>query len=287
MEQQRTEEWFEKRRGRITGSNVGAILGLSKFMKPEDVMRNMVRDWHNYPTEFKGNVATDYGTYNEPIAITDYEQETKNTVIATGFHEYDTWLGASPDGLVDEDGLIEVKCPYGMRDKNPTEFISIDYQTGYFSQVQMQLHVTNRQWCHFYQWSAHGYMIEKVWYNPLYIDNILPKLEVFYEKFLIEREAPACLKYLEDKRQQLNCEAMVELYLEVSKQIKEFEVEKKRILDEIIKLADGKDSEINGHKLTKVHRDGAISYAKAIKELLPDADLTKYTGEPSSYWRLS
>ena len=287
MEQQRTQEWFEKRRGRITGSNVGAILGLSKFMKPEDVMRNMVRDWHNYPTEFKGNVATDYGTYNEPIAITDYEQETKNTVRATGFHEYDTWLGASPDGLVDEDGLIEVKCPYGMRDKNPTEFISIDYQTGYFSQVQMQLHVTNRQWCHFYQWSAHGYMIEKVWYNPLYIDNILPKLEVFYEKFLIEREAPACLKYLEDKRQQLNCEAMVELYLEVSKQIKEFEVEKKRILDEIIKLADGKDSEINGHKLTKVHREGAISYAKAVKDLLPDADLSEYQSEPSSYWRLS
>jgi hypothetical protein len=94
-------------------------------------------------------------------------------------------------------------------------------------------------------------------------------------------------KYLEDKRQQLNCEAMVELYLEVSKQIKEFEVEKKRILDEIIKLADGKDSEIAGHKLTQVHREGAISYAKAVKDLLPDIDLSEYQSEPSSYWRLS
>lgn len=287
MEQQRTEEWFEKRRGRITGSNVGAILGLSKFMKPEDVMRNMVRDWHNYPTEFKGNVATDYGTYNEPIAITDYEQETKNTVIATGFHEYDTWLGASPDGLVDEDGLIEVKCPYGMRDKNPTEFISIDYQTHYWLQIQIQLFVTGREWCHFYQWSAHGEMLETVRFNPLAIDKYLPELRAFYDKYLVEREAPACIKYLEDKRQQLQCEAMLELYLAATEEIKKLEATRKDILAEIVTLAGGKDSEIAGHKLTQVHRDGAISYAKAIKELLPDADLTKYQSPPSSYWRLT
>lgn len=287
MEQQRTEEWFEKRRGRITGSNVGAILGLSKFMKPEDVMRNMVRDWHNYPTEFKGNVATDYGTYNEPIAITDYEQETKNTVIATGFHEYDTWLGASPDGLVDEDGLIEVKCPYGMRDKNPTEFISIDYQTHYWLQIQIQLFVTGREWCHFYQWSAHGEMLETVRFNPLAIDKYLPELRAFYDKYLVEREAPACIKYLEDKRQQLQCEAMLELYLAATEEIKKLEATRKDILAEIVTLAGGKDSEIAGHKLTQVHRDGAISYAKAIKELLPDADLTEYQSPPSSYWRLT
>ena len=73
MEQQRTEEWFEKRKGRITGSNVGAILGRSPFMKRKDVMRNMVREYHGYPSEFTGNIATNYGTHNEPIALADYE----------------------------------------------------------------------------------------------------------------------------------------------------------------------------------------------------------------------
>lgn len=285
--EQRTEEWFTARKNRVTGSSVGAILGMSPFMKPEDVMRNMVREYHNYPSEFKGNVATDYGTYHESLAIMDYVQSTNNIVVPTGFHTYEEWLGASPDGLINDDGLIEVKCPYGQRDKNPPEFKSIDYQTHYWMQIQIQLLVTNREWCHFYQWSAHGEMLETVRFNPLAIDKYLPELRAFYDKYLVEREAPACIKYLEDKRQQLNWEAMAELYLEVSKQIKEFEVEKKRILDEIIKLADGKDSEIAGHKLTQVHRDGAISYAKAIKDLLPDADLSKYQSEPSSYWRLS
>jgi putative phage-type endonuclease len=287
MEQQRTEEWFKKRAGRVTGSSVGAILGMSPFMKPEDVMRNMVRQYHNAPSEFTGNVATNYGTYNEPNALADYELQFDTKVIETGFHTFEDWLGASPDGLIGDNGLIEIKCPYGQRDKNPPEFKSIDYQTHYWLQIQIQLFVTNRQWCYFYQWSAHGYMLEEVAFNDLAIEEYLPKLKQFYNEYLIERELPQAQKYLDDKRQQVRCGGQVDRYLMIAEQIKELEAEKKRLLDEIVKLADGKDSEINGHKLTKVTKAGSISYAKAIKELLPDADLTGYTGDPVSYWRLS
>lgn len=287
MEQQRTEEWFKARSEKVTGSSVGAILGRSPFMKRKDVMRNMVREYHGYPSEFTGNIATNYGTHNEPIALADYELKYNTKIELTGFHAYEDWLGASPDGLIGDDGLIEIKCPYSLRDKTPVEFKSIDYQTHYWLQIQIQLFVTGREWCHFYQWSAHGEMLETVRFNPLAIDKYLPELRAFYDKYLLEREAPACLKYLEDKRQQLQCEGQVDRYLMISEQIKELEAEKKRLLAEIVTLAGGKDSEIAGHKLTQVHRDGAISYAKAIKELLPDADLTKYQSAPSSYWRLS
>ena len=287
MEQQRTEEWFKKRAGRVTGSSVGAILGLSPFMKPEDVMRNMVRQYHNAPSEFTGNVATNYGTYNEPNALADYELQFDTKVIETGFHTFEDWLGASPDGLIGNDGLIEIKCPYGLRDKNPPEFKSIDYQTHYWLQIQIQLFVTGRQWCHFYQWSAHGYKLEEVAFNDLAIEEYLPKLKQFYNEYLVERELPQAQKYLDDKRQQVRCGGQVDRYLMIAEQIKELEAEKKRLLDEIVKLADGKDSEINGHKLTKVTKAGSISYAKAVKELLPDADLTDYTGDPVSYWRLT
>lgn len=285
--EQRTEEWFKARSEKVTGSSVGAILGMSPFMKPEDVMRNMVREYHSYPSEFKGNVATNYGTYHEPLAIMDYVQSTNNIVVPTGFHTYEDWLGASPDGLINDDGLIEVKCPYGQRDKTPVEFKSIDYQTHYWLQIQIQLLVTGRQWCHFYQWSAHGYMLETVQFNPLAIEEYLPKLKDFYNEYLVERELPQAQKYLDEKRQQVRCEGQVDRYLMIAEQIKELEAEKKRLLDEIVKLVDGKDSEINGHKLTKVTKAGSISYAKAVKELFPDADLTDYTGDPISYWRLS
>ena len=286
MEQQRTEAWHKKRAGRVTGSNVGAILGLSPFMKRDDVMRNMVRQYHNVPSEFAGNPATNYGTYNEPNALADYELKFGKKVELTGFHTYEDWLGASPDGLIGDDGLIEIKCPYGLRDKNPPEFKSIDYQSHYWMQIQIQLFVTGRQWCHFYQWSAHGYMLETVQFNQLAIEEYLPKLKDFYNEYLVERELPQAQKYLDDKRQQVRCEGQVDRYLMIAEQIKELEAEKKRLLDEIVKLADGKDSEINGHKLTKVTKVGSISYAKAVKELLPDVDLTEYTGNPVSYWLL-
>jgi putative phage-type endonuclease len=284
--EQRTEEWFTARKNRVTGSSVGAILGKSPFMKPEDVMRNMVRQYHGYPSEFKGNVATNYGNENEAIALADYQLKHNKKVELTGFHNYEDWLGASPDGLINDDGLIEIKCPYGQRDKFPPEFKSIDYQTHYWLQIQIQLFVTGREWCHFYQWSAHGEMLETVWANPLAIDKFLPELRAFYDKYLVERELPQAQKYLDDKRQQVRCEGQVERYLMIAEQIKELEAEKKRLLDEIVKLADGKDSEINGHKLTKVTKAGSISYAKVVKELLPDADLADYTGDPVSYWLL-
>jgi hypothetical protein len=79
----------------------------------------------------------------------------------------------------------------------------------------------------------------------------------------------------------------VEYYFELSAQIAELEAIKKGVLEHIVRDCKEQDSEINGHKLTKVVKKGAVSYAKAVKELLPNADLTPYIGSASEYWRLS
>jgi hypothetical protein len=57
-------------------------------------------------------------------------------------------------------------------------------------------------------------------------------------------------------------------------------------LAQITALCNDKNAVICGRKLTQIKRDGAISYAKAIKDLLPDADLSKYKGNPTTYWKL-
>ena len=124
MIEQRTTEWFEAKKGKVTASSVGAILGLSPFMKPEDVMRNMVRDYHYAEREFKGNVATEYGTFHEDMAKIDFEMEMKTKIKEAGFYtiKYQfggDWLGASPDGFVFGGDIVEIKCPYGQRDNNP------------------------------------------------------------------------------------------------------------------------------------------------------------------------
>ena len=73
---QRSTEWHEQRKGRVTGSISGAILGLNPFMSPEQALRRMVRDYHNVESEFTGNIATEYGSLNEPIAQLAYTTKT-------------------------------------------------------------------------------------------------------------------------------------------------------------------------------------------------------------------
>ena len=193
--EQRSEEWFKARQGRVTGSAVGAILGISPFTKREDVMRRMVRDWHGAPSEFNGNIATDWGTLNEAGAVSQYEMKTGNIVTPCSFYTMDDWLGASPDGLIGATGLIEVKCPFGLRNKIPPVFKTAKMQVHYYSQMQIQLLVTNREWCHFYQWSPNGDELETVQFDKPYVDTALMALKRFYDEYLIEREKPE--KYLD------------------------------------------------------------------------------------------
>ena len=285
--EQRNEEWYEARKGRITGSIVGAILGLSPFMKTKDVMRQMVREYHGADREFQGNTATNYGTNHEPLALADYQLQY-NKVELCGFFPKGSALGASPDGLIGDDGLIEIKCPYSKKDDLQPVFKSIDEQPHYYAQIQFQLYCTDRQWCDFYQWSAHGHKVERVEINEAWLDENLPKIGDFYGKYLIEREQPK--SYLEPKHKDLSSEIAEQLviqYQEINDAIKDLEAQKKGLLEELVQVCGEQDSVINGHKLTKVVREGAISYAKAIKDLVPDADLSAYQGKPTEYWKLS
>lgn len=288
MIEQRTPEWFAARRGKITASSVGAILGLSPHMTRDDVMRNMVREWHGVEREFKGNVATEYGTHHESLARMDYQLETGRTIIDAGFYEYKDWLGASPDGFVD-DGLIEIKCPFDQRDKTPPSFKTATEQPHYYAQMQVQMFVCDKKWCDFYQWSQNGAQLERVALDYDWLQQNMIALLDFFEEYLKERENNA-QKHLQDKRTTNNDNSTayrVEYYFELKAQITELESLAKGVLEQIVKDCGEKDSDICGHKLTKVVKSGTVSYSKAIKDLLPDADLTPYTGKPSEYWRLS
>ena len=76
-------------------------------------------------------------------------------------------------------------------------------------------------------------------------------------------------------------------YDQLSTVIDESTSRKAEVLAELVAMANNQNSVIHGRKLTQISKAGAISYAKAIKDLLPDADLSKYQGKPSTYWKLS
>lgn len=288
MIEQRTPEWHQQRKGRVTGSVVGAILGLSPYMTRADVMRRMVRDALGAESEFTGNVATEWGTHNEEGALFDFQMETGLSVEPAPFVPYDDWLGASPDGYTSDGGLIEVKCPYSLRADPAPVFKPIDDQPHYHAQMQVQMHVTGKYHCHFWQWAPNGTLLERVEYDPLWIIDNVPRLRQFHAEYLDElRECPD--EHLVPKRPEIDtpeAHRMVQEWDDIAEQMERLTERKKDLLNDMVQIANGKNALLAGRKLTLTERKGSISYAKAIKELCPKADLEKWRGKPSSSWGL-
>ena len=283
--EQRTPEWYAARKGRITASLVGGLLDCAPYMSKDAAFRALVRSCHGLPDEFEGNIATDYGTNNEELAIKAYEIETGNTVVPAGFVAWDSWLGASPDGYVGDDGLIEIKCPFGKRKDEEPEFASIEDQPHYYAQIQVQLLVTDRKWCHFWQWSPNGSKLETVEFSQEWIDENLPTLLAIWQD--AQEADPA--EYDGEVRKVIDtpeAQKLIAEYDELRDAIDNATARRKDIIDRLVQLAGGKDAKVAGRNLTLVKRKGSVSYAKALAEIAPDADLEKWRGKPSESWQV-
>lgn len=286
---QRTDAWHKARIGMVTASIAGAALGVNPYRTPDDVIRRMVRDYHGADPEFTGNAATEWGTFHEAGIMAEYAMETGNTPVECGFfvHPEYAWLGASPDGLIGDDTLLEIKAPYGQRDKNPPEFKSAIEQPHYWVQMQVQMACTGRDLCHFYQWSPHGTRLEVVRIDRAWLHENIPMLKAFHARYLSELDNPA---HLEDKRVQVNTSEAATILAEIDRLRlvqSESKAAEQELLTRLIELAGGKSAEVHGRKLTLVKGGSSISYAKAVAELAPGADLSKWTTQRKDSWRLT
>lgn len=100
------------------------------------------------PTESFTSAAMQWGTDNEPVARLAYSLQSGNAVEETGFWvDDDIGAGASPDGFVGKDGLIEIKCPNTATHIETLARKEVPYQ--YKAQVQGQMWITGRKWCDF------------------------------------------------------------------------------------------------------------------------------------------
>ena len=287
--EQRTQEWFEARRGKLTGSNIGAALGINPWKTPDDLIRQMVREYHGAEPDFTGNMATEYGATHEPLALMDYMGQSGNMVEECGFfvHPDHDWLGASPDGLIDDDGLIEVKCPFGLRNKTGKDLVfkTAEEQPHYYAQMQIEMACTGRKWCHFYQWAKDGYYIESVEFNQKWFTDNLPILLEFYHRYINEVDNP---EHLEPKQKEINtlkAKELIEEWDQITETINNATARKKELLEELVKISKERDAVIHGRKLTQVERKGSVQYKK-IPEL-QGVDLEQYRGKSTTYWKFS
>ena len=190
--EQRSEEWFQARLGKVTASRVADVL--AKIKSGESASRR------NYKIQLVSerltgekqetyiNQAMQDGIDREQFARDRYVQQF-GEVEEVGFVKHPTLeAGASPDGMVGDDGIIEIKCPMGST--HTETLMTQDIPSKYIPQVQFQLLVTGRKWCDF------------VSYNPMFPEHLqvfVKRIEAdpVYQKEL-EVEVKQFLKEVDD-----------------------------------------------------------------------------------------
>jgi putative phage-type endonuclease len=149
--EQRSQEWFALRKQYpLTASQAQAIANVGKGLETL-VWGKLAEAYSSGVVEDISNRHTERGIELEPQARSLYELETNATVKEVGFitnDEISSVAGASPDGLVGEDGLLEIKCFDDAKHFKMT-ILGVEIESQYMWQMQMQMLITGRKWCDF------------------------------------------------------------------------------------------------------------------------------------------
>lgn len=195
--EQKSEEWMNARKFRITGSTISAARGKSKF-KTVDQMAEIIRGERQEPV----NESMLRGIKYEDTVRKWYEDkyEIKVKEVGFAFLEDHPHIGVSPDGLVGKKGLIEIKCPDKLyyplvnRTKKEETFYETDGEYKYpshiylshYDQMQTQMAVMERKWCDYlvYSLSENKIYEERIEFDPKYWKWLLSEANKFIGEYL-------------------------------------------------------------------------------------------------------
>ena len=203
--EQRSNEWYEARRGKATASRIADIITRTKTgygASRKNYLAQLVAErlTGTVANSFS-NAAMQWGTDTEPQARAAYEFYKDCEVTETGFIDHPTigMAGASPDGLVGDDGLVEIKCPNTathidtlLREVVPGKYIT---------QMTWQMACTGRKWCDFVSFDPRmpanmSLFVSRVPLDESYLHDIEGEVEKFLDEVakteaeLVERFAP-------------------------------------------------------------------------------------------------
>jgi len=191
--QQRSDAWQKLRVGIPTASCFDKIITPATGMASASAVayrRELLAEWlMGEPVSIKESGWMQRGTEMEPEARAFYEFEADAEVTETGFVFLDErrLIGCSPDGLVGDDGLVEIKCP--APHTHVGYLIDSRLPTAYIPQVQGALWVTGRQWCDFVSYSdTMESLIVRVNRDESYIAKMATLIEAFVATMLQERQ---------------------------------------------------------------------------------------------------
>ena len=202
LQQSNCSSWHNERRKRLTDSNFGTVCKLRKTTSKQLVAYRIMNG-------LSGSLpALAWGRERETSAIEGLQNKMGISVKRCGFFvDKDfPYLGASPDGLVDHDHVVEIKCPSSARYfktikdaviakkcnhlKVVDDQIILNRRHSYFFQVQGQMKVTGRSKCYFVTWIPEDIHIIVVDFEPMFW---LKRMEVQLKNFYLNNMLPCII----------------------------------------------------------------------------------------------
>jgi putative phage-type endonuclease len=188
---QGSPEWFAIRCGKVTASRVADVMAKTKTgwgASRANYMGELIAErlTGTVAPSFS-NAAMQWGTDHEPDARAAYEFRFDKTVVEIGFAVHPTipMSGCSPDGLVGDDGLCEIKCP-----NTATHIETLLGQvvpSKYMAQIQWQLACTDRYWCDFISYDPRlPELMQLFVYRVRRDDKYIAEMEAAVREFLTE-----------------------------------------------------------------------------------------------------
>jgi putative phage-type endonuclease len=198
--EQGTPEWFAQRCGKATASRISDIVAKTKTgystSRANYMAQLVVERMTNQVAESYSNAAMEHGITFEPFARASYELKTGNMVDQVGAidHPRIALSAASPDGLVGDDGCLEIKCPNTAT--HIETLLGDEPAKKYYDQMQWQMVCANRSWCDFVSFDprmpAHLQLfVKRIERSDLYIAEL-------------EKEVIQFLAEVDDKVKKLN-----------------------------------------------------------------------------------
>jgi putative phage-type endonuclease len=189
--EQRTDEWFNARLGKVTASRVTDVVARTKTgyaASRDNYMAQLIVERMTQQAEKSfSSSAMQWGTDTEPLARAAYEAERQVMVDEEAFVEHPEIAnaGASPDGLVGANGLVEIKCP-----NTSTHIDTLLTQTvpkKYLDQMMWQMICTGREWCDFVSYDPRmpehlQLFIKRIPFDAEYANTLNTEVSKFLEE---------------------------------------------------------------------------------------------------------
>ena len=198
--EQLSPEWFAQRCGKATASRISDIVAKTKSgystSRANYMAQLVVERMTNQVAESYTNAAMEWGIENEGFARAAYESKTGVLVDEVGAIDHPTiaMSAASPDGLVGDDGCLEIKCPGTAQ--HISTLLGEEVAKKYYDQMQWQMACAERDWCEFVSYDPR--MPEGL---QLFVKRV-PKNDTYLAE--LEVEVIQFLKEVDDKVNKLN-----------------------------------------------------------------------------------